>query len=625
MNPELETLRAKANNLPLLPGVYIMLNEKSEVIYVGKAKKLKNRVSSYFHGDHLPKVKAMIEKIADFNVIVANSEFEALILENSLIKRHKPHYNILLKDDKGYPFIRIDMKKPYPVMEIASRRFNDGASYFGPFGGRSVSHEIIRSICRTLLLPDCSRNFPADIGKERPCLNYHIGTCDGWCLPERSAEDYRSRINQATLILEGRSEDLIAEIRGKMEAAAEEYRFEQAARLRDQMRAVEALVNKQRVISTAFTDTDALAFSRGALCCFSVLHFSNGDLAGKETVVIDEPIEDDAEAIAEIVRQYYLPREGMRPGVILLQREPEDTEELETLLSEGNRRKVRLEVPQRGERRRLLEMAEMNASEEILRRTTESRRRSKTLELLQKMLSLDHFPSRIESFDISNLGNTGIVAAMVVFRDGKPLRRDYRKFRMKDIPIQDDYASMYQAVFRRFRRAADGDEKFTDLPDLLLIDGGDVHAATACRALADVGISLPVFGMVKDDRHRTRALITPEGQEIGIQGTQAVFSLIGTIQEETHRFAIEYQRSLRLEKYGSELDQIPGVGDKRKADLLKAFKTVKAVRLASPEELSAVVPKNTALAVYRHFHNEENRGENSSNAEKPEEEENTDR
>ena len=295
----------------------------------------------------------------------------------------------------------------------------------------------------------------------------------------------------------------------------------------------------------------------------------------------------------------------MRPSVILLQTEPEDREELEAFLSEGNRRKVHLEVPQRGERRRLLEMAEMNASEEILRRTTESRRRSKTLELLQKMLGLEHFPERIESFDISNLGNTGIVAAMVVFKDGKPLKRDYRKFRMKDMPMQDDYASMYQAVYRRFRRASEGDEKFSSLPDLLLIDGGDVHAATACRALSDVGISLPVFGMVKDDRHRTRALITPGGQEIGIQGTQAVFSLIGRIQEETHRFAIEYQRSLRYESYGSELDAIRGVGEQRKGELLKAFKTVKAIRLASLDELKAVVPKNTAEAVYRHFREKE--------------------
>ncbi len=605
MNRELNVLREKANQLPLLPGVYIMLDDRNEVIYIGKAKKLKNRVSSYFHGDHLPKVAAMIDKIADFNVIVANSEFEALILENSLIKRHKPHYNILLKDDKGYPFIRVDWNRDYPVFTVVSRHGKDKAAYYGPYGGRGTTYGIIRSLQRALLLPDCTRRFPADIGKERPCLNYHIGNCEGWCLPEQTKEEYRNRMQQAALILEGRSQELIDELRIRMETAAEAYQFELAARFRDRMRAVEGLANRQRVISTAFADTDAVAFCRGAICCFSVLHFSDGDLAEKETFVIDEPVEEDPEAISEILKRYYLPREGMRPRLILIQSEPEDLEDLEQLFSEGNPRRVHLENPQRGERRRLLEMAEMNAREEILRRTTENKRRSKTLEVLQKMLSLDAFPERIESFDISNLGDTGIVASMVVFRDGKPLKRDYRKFRIRDLAVHDDYASMYQAVFRRFRRAVDGDEKFTDLPDLLLIDGGEEHAKTACRALEDVGVQVPVFGMVKDDRHRTRALLTPEGKEIGIQSVPAVFALIGNIQEETHRTAIEYQRSLRYESYGSELDKITGIGEKRKADLLKAFKTVKAVREASLEELSSVVPKNTAASVYEYFHTPE--------------------
>ena len=604
MNAKIDELREKANNLPLLPGVYLMLDAHNEVIYVGKAKKLKNRVTSYFRGDHLPKVAAMIDKIVDFNVIVAGSEFEALILENSLIKQHKPHYNILLKDDKGYPFIRIDMKKPYPIMTISSRRGKDSANYYGPYGGRGITHEIINSICKALLLPDCNRRFPADIGKERPCLNYHIGTCDGWCTENMTQQEYKARIEQAVMILEGHSDELTAELKGRMEAAAEEMHFELAARLRDRIRAIKGLSNKQMVISTAFADTDAIAFCRGALCCFSILHFVNGNLTGKETNVLDEPIESDAEVIAEITKQYYLPKEGNRPKSILLQMDIEDREEIEQLLSEGNRRKVHLEVPQRGEKRKLVDMAVLNAREEILRRTTENKRRSKTLESLQKMLHLNTFPERIEAFDISNLGDTGIVAAMTVFKNGKPLKRDYRKFRIKDLAGQNDYASMYQAVYRRFHRAAEGDSKFLELPDLLLIDGGDIHTKTALQALFDTGIEVPVFGMVKDDRHRTRALVTAEGQEIGIQSNQAVFSYIGTIQEETHRFAIEYQRSLRYENYGSELDKINGVGEKRKAELLKAFKTVKAVREASLEELKKAVPKNTADSVFRYFHGE---------------------
>ena len=600
----LDELREKANHLPLLPGVYIMLDDHNEVIYVGKAKKLKNRVSSYFHGEHLPKVAAMVEKVADFNVIVAASELEALVLENSLIKRHKPHYNILLKDDKGYPFIRLDPRQDYPVMSIASRSARDGAKYYGPFGGRSQTREIINTICRALLLPDCSRKFPRDIGRDRPCLNYHMGACAGWCLKDSDAADYRARMRQAALILEGKSAELIEELRGEMEQAAEELRFEKAAQLRDRMRAIESVSQKQRVIATAFADTDAVGFCRGAKSCFTVLHFVDGDLAGKDVEMMDEPLEEDPEAVSELLRQYYTAHRGGWPKSILLPCEIEDREELETLLSETAGRRVYLECPKRGERMRLIESAALNAREEIHRRTTQEQRRSKTLEWLQKALELEGFPRRIEAFDISNLGDTGIVAAMTVHVDGKPRRRDYRKFRIRDLEGADDYASMYQAVYRRFRRYLDGDEHFAPLPDLLLIDGGENHAATARKAQEDLGLSVPTFGMVKDDRHRTRALVTPEGREIGIQQNQAVFALVGNIQEETHNTAIEYQRSLRQESYASALDQIEGVGPRRKNDLLKAFKSLKAIREASEEQLRLVVPKSTAKAVYEYFHHE---------------------
>lgn len=601
----LDTLREKANHLPLLPGVYIMLDEKSEVIYVGKAKKLKNRVSSYFHGEHLPKVQAMVDKVADFNVIVAASEFEALVLENSLIKRHKPHYNILLKDDKGYPFIRLDMREEYPSMSLSNRAAKDGAKYYGPFGSRGQTKNVISTISKALLLPDCSRKFPRDIGKERPCLNYHMGACLGWCLKDSSGEEYRRRMSQAALILEGKSGQLLEDLRCQMEQAAEELRFEKAAELRDRLRAVENLSNRQRVIATAFADTDAIGFCRGAKSCFTVLHFVNGDLVGKDTEMMEEPLEEDSEAISDLVRQYYTAHRGGWPKSILLPCEIEDRQDLEELLSQCSGRRMYIETPKRGERMRLIESAALNAREEIQRRTTAAQRRSKTLEWLQKTLELEQFPERIEAFDVSNLGATGIVAAMTVHVDGKPLKRDYRKFRIKDLEMQDDYASMYQAVYRRFRHYAEGDEKFAPLPDLLLIDGGDTHAAVAVQAQLDLGLCVPTFGMVKDDRHRTRALISPEGQEIGISQNQAVFALIGGIQEETHRFAIEYQRSLRSENYGSTLDKIPGVGDKRRNELIKTFKSVKAIREASLEQLRLVVPKNTAQAVYDYFHSGE--------------------
>ncbi|MCL2343830.1 MAG: excinuclease ABC subunit UvrC [Firmicutes bacterium] len=598
-------LREKSNKLPLLPGVYIMLDKSGEVLYVGKAKALKNRVSSYFRGEHEGKTHALVSKIADFNVIVAASEFEALVLENSLIKRHKPHYNILLKDDKSYPFLRLDVRSGYPRFSLANRTAKDEARYFGPYGGRSASRDIIETLVKALKLPNCSRRFPRDIGKERPCLNYHLGHCFGWCREEGHQEEYSARIRQAVMILEGQTDELLAGLERQMTEAAEALQFERAAELRDRLRSVETLKNRQMVIAAARADTDAIGFCRDAKCCFTVLHYTDGALSGKDTEFIDEPIEDDAEVISSLLRQYYLLR-GAWPKTVLLPMEIEDREPLERLLSEAAGSRVYLEAPQRGDRRRLLEAAMVNAKEECLRETDAYQRRLKTLEWLQKTLNLPKEPSRIEAFDISNTGNFGIVAAMTVFVRGKPLKRDYRKFKVgkgSDEPVtQDDYAAMYEVVFRRFKRYAEGDEKFGALPDLLLIDGGATHAGVAEAALNELGLEVPIFGMVKDDRHRTRALITAGGEEIGISSNPAVFAFIGTIQEETHRFAIEYHRSLRSAAIGSTLDDIPGVGEKRRDELLRAFKTVRAVKGARFEELAAVVPKNTAKAVWEWFH-----------------------
>lgn len=596
-----DELREKANRLPLLPGVYIMKDAAGEVIYVGKAKALKNRVTSYFRGEHLPKVAAMVEKVRDFDVIVASTEFEALVLENSFIKRHKPHYNILLKDDKGYPFIRLDVKSEYPSFSLVNRTAKDDARYYGPFGGRSMSYGIIDTLCKTLLLPTCSKKFPRDIGRERPCLNYHMGSCAGWCLPDANPADYRAAIRQAEMILSGRTKELTEELAEKMETASEEMRFEAAAALRDRIRAIEGIGNRQRVISAVYADTDVVGFFRGARSCFSVLHFVEGDLAAKDFELMDEPVEDDAEAVSGLVRQYYANR-GAWPKVILLPEEPEDAEELSRLFTEQSGRKVSVETPRRGDRLRLVEAAGRNAREESERAATAAQKTLKTLEWLRNTLGLPASPERIEAFDVSNLGNEGIVAAMTVFVRGRPLKRDYRRFRMKTVDSQDDYSSMREAVSRRFADYLEGDPKFSALPDLLLIDGGDVHAAAAESELAALGVAVPVFGMVKDDRHRTRALVSPDGREIGIDGNPAVFALIGTIQEETHRFAIEYQRSLRQSKLRSSLVDIPGVGEKRREQLLKHFGTVKAVKAASYEELCAAVPKNAARAIFEKTH-----------------------
>lgn len=608
MTDIISKLREKANNLPMLPGVYIMKNERSEVIYVGKAKKLKNRVTSYFRGEHLPKVEAMVQKVADFDVIIAGSEFEALVLENSLIKRHMPHYNILLRDDKGYPFIRLDAKSEYPRFSVVGKTADDGAKYFGPFGSRGTTFEIIDTLCKALLLPTCGKKFPRDIGKERPCLNHHMGTCRGYCLKDASAEEYREAIRSAEMILSGKVTELVSQLTEEMLRLSDEMRFELAAEYRDRIRAIENLANKQKVIATAYADTDVIGFFRGARTCFAVLHYKDGNLAGKNYEIIDDPLEDDATALSNFLSQYYGTR-GAWAKTILLPFEIEDREDMQLFITEASGHKVNIEIPQRGDKARLTESACVNAREEVQRSTSVAQRRSKTLEWLQKTLDLSTLPNRIEAFDISNTGNFGIVAAMVVFAGGKPLKRDYRRFKIKSTPTQDDYASMYEAVKRRFIRCLNGDEGFEEVPDLLLIDGGENHAAVAEDALRDIGLSLPVFGMVKDDRHRTRALITSAGHEIGIIGNQAAFAFIGSIQEEVHRYAIEYHRSLRAGTISSTLDSIPGIGEKRRNDLIKHFKTLKAIKSADLAELGRVVPEKAAQSVYDFFHYEEEANE----------------
>ena len=607
-----DELKEKAHALPLKPGVYIMQDAKNEVIYVGKAKALKNRVSQYFANlaSHTEKTRAMVSQIDHFDVIVADSEFEALVLENSLIKRHQPRYNILLKDDKGYPYIRLTVKDPYPRFSLANRAAEDGARYFGPYGSRGATQNIVDALRVALKLPSCNRKFPRDIGKERPCLNYHMGQCDGYCRKEMDQSRYREAIDQAIRLLEGKFQEVGDELQAEMEQAAEELRFEKAAELRDRYRAIELLGKRQKVVAGSLADTDVVGFFQGEATksCFVVLHFAGGDLAAKDWELIDTPMEEDtADILSALVRQYYAPR-GQIPKQILLPCALEDEVPLMRLFSEQAGHRVELVTPQRGAKMDLIRLANKNAAEEVERWTTREERQSKLMELLGRMLGLETPPRRIESYDISNQGADDIVASMVVYVNAKPLKRDYRRFKLKDMDGPDDYASMDQVLRRRFQRYLDGDEKFADKPDLLLIDGGVNHANVAVRVLEELGLSIPVFGMVKDDRHRTRALVTPEGREIGIQANQAIFSLVGQIQEETHRFAIEFHRQQQNQRVkGSVLDKIPGVGEKRRAELLRHFKSVKKIKAASLAELEEAVPKNTARAVYQFFREKEER------------------
>ena len=601
-----DELKEKAHSLPLKPGVYIMQNAQSEVIYVGKAKALKNRVSQYFANlaAHTEKTRAMVSQIDHFDVIIADSEFEALILENSLIKRHQPRYNILLKDDKGYPYIRLS-REEYPRFSLAGRVAEDGARYFGPYGSRHSTQGILDALRTALRLPSCRKKFPRDIGKERPCLNFHMGKCDGYCRSEELKERHDEAIRQAVSLLEGRFKEVKADLTAEMERAAEELRFEQAAQLRDRLRAIELLGARQKVVAGSLADTDVTGFFRGtAKSCFVVLHYVDGDLAAKDMELLETPVEEDEEEIlSSLVREYYGGRTRTRlPRQILLPCELADQVPLTRMLSEQVGSRVELVTPQRGAKMDLIRLANQNAAEEGERATTREERQNKLLEALGRMLGLPEAPRRMESYDISNTGADDIVASMVVFENGRPLKRDYRHFKLKDLDGPDDYASMEQVLTRRFRRYLDGDEKFSARPDLLLIDGGENHVRVACRVLETMGLDIPAFGMVKDDRHRTRALVAPDGREIGIQAIPAVFALIGQIQEETHRFAIEFNRQQRKGRVqGSVLDRIPGVGEKRRTQLLKHFKSVRAIREAPLEELEQVVPKNTAQAVFQYF------------------------
>ena len=602
-----EELKNAALSLPLAPGVYLMKDQSDTVIYVGKAKKMKNRVTQYFQdtASHNAKTRRMVSQVDHFETIRAASEFEALVLECSLIKHYMPKYNILLKDDKGYPYLRLDPKEAYPKITLAQRMKDDGAKYFGPYGSRGRSQQVIDSIRLTFGLPDCSRKFPRDVGKDRPCLNYHMKTCAGWCRSEMTAQEYGRRIEQAILLLEGKHKPLLEQLRKSMEDAAEALDFEIAAQYRDRLKAIELLGHKQTVTATSRADTDVIGwYQTEAKACFTVLHFVGGNLIDKEHQILPRS-EEPAEAVSSLVKQYYLSR-GAAPRRVLLPFAMEDSTLFSRLLLEQHEVNVRFVVGSRGDNLRLVSLANENAKEEAELATTAAERLSGTLKLLQELLQLPGYPRRMEAYDISNIAGTDIVASMTVFSDGKPKKSDYKRFRLEGLEDQDDYASMEQVLCRRFCHYLDGDKGFDEMPDLLLIDGGDKHARVVRDALLQMGLTPPIYGMVKDSRHRTRALITPEGQEVGIQAVPALFALIGRIQEETHRFAITYHRELRSKRLkSSALDEIPGVGKTRRLALLKTFRSVKAVSAASVEELSKAVPKNIAQSIYEYFHSQE--------------------
>lgn len=603
-NKNLLRVKEKVKTLPLKPGVYIMLDISGKVIYVGKSKQLKNRVSQYFQDSqsHTQKTINMVSEIYDFDYIVAENEFEALLLECSLIKRHMPKYNILLKDGKGFPFIRVDLNDPYPQFTMEGRMKNDGARYFGPYGGRQRTAKIIEALQDAFFLPDCGRIFPRDIGKDRPCLRYHMKKCDAPCNGSISEQQYREMINQAVSTLEGKYEQVLRNIRSEMEQAADQLLFEKAASLRDRYNAISSLGQRQNVVSSFRADTDVVGYYDGPRKAIAILHYFDGVLLDKEVSLVDSYFEDSsAEVIDAYVTQYYSGRTVV-PRFILLPVDIENRINLENMLTAEVGRKVSILVPRRGERVQMVRLAEENAKEEAERVATREDRRENNMRLLQKALGLGDMPRRVEAYDVSNLSGSDVVAAMTVFENGVPYKKGYRRFNIRDVEGQDDYASMREVLIRRLNRYIEGDERFSQKPDLMLIDGGEAHAKVAADLVRSFGLDIPIFGMVKDSRHRTRALVSPDGEEIGIDNPPQLFSLVGRIQEETHRFAIEFNRSKRKKRVSrSELDKIKGVGPARRGALLKRFRSIKAIKAATVEELAEVVPTDVAKSIREYF------------------------
>lgn len=604
MNPKIDLLRDKANRLVQRPGVYLMKNKQGEIIYIGKAKRLKNRVVSYFRQNkgHTEKVRKMVSQVDDFDYIVADSEFEALVLECSLIKQYSPKYNILLKDDKGYHYIKVT-NEAYPRIQAVKQKLDDGASYLGPYTSAYTVKQSVDEVNKVFRLPTCNRKFPEDFRKARPCLNFHIQNCCGLCQGKIKQTDYQATIKEAMAYMKNGSAKSMEELRTQMEQAAEQLDFERAAKLRDKLRAMERLALSQKVFLNASKDQDFIGIEQtNELSCVVVLKFRNGQLHDKDYFFFDDAPAKE-ELLCEFLSQYY--RQGVYiPKMISVPMEFEDLEVYQNYFSQLSGKKIIINVPQKGEQKKQITMAEQNALEELSLKLQKKSREIVALQELQKLLGLAKLPEYIESYDISNIGNDYMVGGMIVFENARPCKKAYKKFSMKDNQTQDDYACMQEVLRRRFSHYLDPeetDEGFLRMPDLILLDGGAGHVNAVRTVLESMNIQVPLFGMVKDSRHRTRA-ITGEGGEIQISTNQAAFRLTTMIQDEVHRFAITYQRQKHKKNaFSLELTQIKGIGPKKAQMLMKQFGTKKNFQSASLEQLQTAgkLSPEAAQALYQ--------------------------
>lgn len=605
-----DTLRAellrKANELPMTPGVYIMRNAEGRVIYVGKSRKLKNRVSQYFQNSLKGfKTEKMVSRVADFDYFLCDTEMEALALENTLIKQYTPKYNIRLKDAKSYPYIKITAE-PYPRLQFTRTRHADKGRYFGPYSGASVAGSVLQTLQKTLRLPTCNRRFPRDIGKERPCLYYQLGQCCGPCTGKVSEAEYAELIRCATEILRGNSAEAERALRAKMEQAAEAERYEKAAEYRDRLFALQKLSERQKVVAAPDTAEDVFGFYQDDYgAAMSVFYVREGALLDKYEIVFGNDEILDAEALVSFVFDHYRLRADIPPRILLsFDVDEEELAPLSALLSEAAGHKVLLYPPQRGERKRLCELAVQNAAERLAAARRESEKNDETMVRLAELLALEVVPDRIESYDISNLGEEHKTCGMIVYEGGKFQKSDYRTFRIRNVEGTDDYASMREALSRRFAHLKDEQGGFSKLPDLVLLDGGAAHVGVIRRLLEELQISVPVFGMVKDEFHKTRALCS-EQEEISIAQDRAVFTVIYRIQEEVHRFSVKrMSEAKRGTLRTSSLERIPGVGKAKAKLLLSYFGGLAAVKNAEREALANAPGIGPVLAdvIYRYFH-----------------------
>lgn len=599
MNPKMKILRKKAMSLPLLPGVYIMKNADGEIIYIGKAKALKNRVSQYFGSQnrHPIKVRKMVENVDRFDYIVTGSEFEALVLECSLIKQHSPKYNILLKDDKGYSYIRISEGEYRKISAVFNKK-DDGSEYIGPYLSSYSVRQSVDAANKIFKLPQCNKVFPRDFGKSRPCLNYYISQCCGLCTGKIKKSDYDEAVDGAIAFLKGDSRDIIADLRVKMEKAAEELDFEQAAKLRDRINSIERIKEKQKVVYKSVEEQDVFATADiDGSVCLAVLRFSNGRLFDSEHFFFDDP--GDKEGMrSDFITSYYSMRDNI-PKRVTVDGEVADRELLEQWLSEKKGKKVTVFVPARGEQLEIVNMCRKNAEEKLAIKKGRTGREIAVLDELKDLLGLKKTPEYIESYDISHTAGQDSVAGMIVFKGGKPYRKAYKHFSIKSFDGNDDYRAMNEVLTRRFseyEKSKDSTEGFGKLPDLILLDGGigQVHAVEP--VLREFGLKIPLFGMVKDNRHRTRA-ISGDGGEIAINSKRQVFTLVSEIQNEVHRFSVAYHHQKHAKRGLSlSLTEIEGVGEKRASALLKYFKTITAIKNAEVDELSKAPGITSAVA-----------------------------